>query len=320
MTWFGFLNCYKPPGMTSRDLVNQVQRRLRKIKVGHAGTLDPIAEGVLVLGIGAAARLVTQVQAYSKSYTGEFRLGEDSPSQDTETEITRHPDLPVPDRLSIEDSAARMVGAVLQTPSAYSAIHVNGKRAYQRARDGEIFQMPSRKVQIYSVVVDHYDHPIMRLSIECGSGTYVRSIGSDLAKQSGSCAIMTSLRRSSVGPFHGQHAIDLQTIQHDDLSQHLLPASMAVEHLSRIVIPPSDVPKIYFGQFIDGELIGGENNQKIRLQNDKETDSSQPESTSQEVAAVGENGELFAILRRKSGRWHPYRVFPPAKEAVEMQR
>lgn len=319
MTWFGFLNCYKPAGMTSRDVVNLVQRRLRKTKVGHAGTLDPIAEGILVLGLGAAARLVTHVQSYPKRYTGEFRLGEHSPSEDTETEITRPIGLPVPDLETLEQAAATMVGRIEQTPSAYSAIHVNGKRAYERARQGEVFEMPSREVQVDSIVVDHYQYPNLRLTVQCGSGTYIRSIGSDLAKKAGSCAVMTSLTRTSVGPFDEKQSIDIETIKHQELTSHLLPATMAIEYLPKLVVTSSDVKKIYFGQSLEGtpDMVPSLSAIEHHTGATSQQHSALQTNPSSDIAAVTRDGALLALLRPKRGLWHPYRVFPPAKEVAE---
>lgn len=318
MTLFGFLNCHKPSGMTSRDVVNVVQRRLQKTKVGHAGTLDPIAEGVLVLGIGAAARLVTQVQSYPKQYVGQFRLGEHSPSQDTETEITRPTGLPIPVLNSLKEAAAGMVGQIQQTPSAYSAIHINGKRAYERIRQGEVFEMPSRDVQIDSIEVSDYDYPKLTLTIQCGSGTYIRSVGADLAKEIGSCAVMTALKRTSVGPFNLEQTIDIETLKQGDLNSLILPATMAVENLPKILVQPPDIQKIHFGQLIEGDPIRNDSSRES-LSNLKATrppNGTSPTKKPEEIAAVSAEGQLIALLRPKKGLWHPYRVFPPAKDAV----
>ena len=313
MSWFGFLNCYKPSGITSRDVVNIVQRRLQKTKVGHAGTLDPIAEGVLVLGIGSAARLVTHVQTYPKQYVAAFRLGEHSPSEDTETQSVKPHGLPIPTRSMIEDAATKMIGRIQQTPSAYSAIHVNGKRAYQRARQGENFEMPSREVVIHSIQVNHYEYPNLKLTVECGSGTYIRSIGSDLAKSVGSFGIMTALRRSSIGPFKEEQAVSTEILANDDLSRFLLPATMAVENLPKVIVSTDDIQRIRFGQLIDCKLPPNSNliedlnlvtRSSIRA-------GDEPDHKKQtDLVALNEQGQLIALLRPKNGQWHPYRVFP----------
>lgn len=319
MTWFGFLNCNKPSGMTSRDVVNLVQRRLRKVKVGHAGTLDPLANGVLVLGLGPAAKLVTHVQAYPKRYIGEFRLGEHSPSEDIETESTRPEGLPIPDRQSLDEASRSMIGRIRQTPSAYSAIHVDGRRAYDRARNGEQFEMPSREVQVDEIIVRHYSHPNLVLEITCGSGTYIRSIGSDLAKKLGTFAVMTALKRTSIGPFHEEDAIDTATLKDGNLIEHLLPPSLAVQHLPHVVLSAGEIQKAYFGQSIDFQW----NHEHPAVACTKSTRlvenqaSSIPSVLAPELAAMTEAGELAALLRLKSDRWHPHRVFPPAKRIAE---
>jgi tRNA pseudouridine55 synthase len=314
MNWFGFLNCDKPPGMTSRDVVNVAQRRLKKIKVGHAGTLDPLAEGVLVLGLGPAARLVTHVQSYRKHYFGTFRLGEHSPSEDIESETTRPAGLPTPSKESLELAAQEMVGCITQTPSAFSAIHVNGKRAYQRARAGEVFEMPSRQVDVFSVEVMRYDFPELVLSVSCGSGTYIRSIGADLAKKVGTCAVMTALRRDAIGPFHEGDAIDIQTLKEADLAKFLLPPTLAIKNLRRAVVNAEDCQKIRFGQTLDCSPMPPPD--PTTPMTSTAVQSTQTESTNLDVAAIDQQGDLVAILRRKGDQWHPYRVFPrdPKKE------
>ena len=312
MTWVGFLNCYKRPGMTSRDVVNQVQRKLKKVKVGHAGTLDPIAEGVLVLGVGPATRLMTQIHAYQKQYIGHFRLGESSPSQDIETEISRPQGLKIPERAELDIAAQKMIGKIQQTPSAFSAIHINGKRAYERARSGEKFVMPSREVQIYSLEVIQYHYPDLVLKVDCGTGTYIRSVGADLASQLGSCAVMTSLKRTSVGPFRSEHAIDPNPLQDTELINHLQPATMAVEHLPKIALEQRDIERIYFGQSISLDACKLPTGISADKLNQSEPSEHQAVVTSLEIAAVNQDGNLLALLRPKNGNWHPFRVFPPA--------
>ena len=299
--------------------MNLVQRRLRKVKVGHAGTLDPLATGVLVLGLGPAAKLVTHVQAYPKRYIGEFRLGEHSPSEDIETESTCPEGLPIPNRQSIDDAARSMIGRIRQTPSAFSAIHVDGKRAYERARNGETFDMPIREVQVDEIIVHHYSYPNLTLEITCGSGTYIRSIGADMAKKVGTFAIMTALKRTEIGPFHEADSIDTAAIKDGNLSDHLLPPTLAVQHLPQVILSTREIKQAYYGQFIDIQSTQGPTlancTKSTRLSQTHPLNA--PSISVPELAALTETGELAALLRIKDDRWHPHRVFPPAKRIAE---
>jgi tRNA pseudouridine55 synthase len=298
VTLFGFLNCNKPPGMTSRDVVNVVQRRLRKVKVGHAGTLDPLAEGVLVIGVGPAVRLVPYVQQRPKHYRATFRLGESTVSGDLEGQPTRHPELPIPTAEQIEASAMGLVGTIQQTPPAHSAVWIDGQRAYKRIRAGEDVQMPARTVTVYSIGVLRYEYPEIDLDIICGSGTYIRSIGLDLAVAAGSIAVMSHLCRIGVGAFELADSVTIQQLRQQDLKSMLVPPSVGVNHLPQIIVHPEGSERLGHGLCIEGQP----------------TETSQtawePET---EAAVVNQKGDLRAIVRRKNESWCPYRVFPTSQ-------
>src|SRR5690606_32379886 len=146
---FGVLNINKPPEWTSRDVVNRVQRLVRPAKAGHAGTLDPLATGVLVVAIGSATRLISYVQRLPKHYRGTFLLGRTSPSDDTELEATLLADAPIPTREEIEKQLGAFVGEIQQRPPIYSAIKVQGRKAYDRARGGEAMELAARPVTVH---------------------------------------------------------------------------------------------------------------------------------------------------------------------------
>ncbi len=307
MTLYGFLNCNKPPGMTSRDVVNIVQRRLRKVKVGHAGTLDPLAEGVLVLGVGPAVRLVPYVQQLPKHYRATFRLGESSISGDLEGDVTKHPDLPVPSREQLETAAAGLIGRIEQTPPAHSAIWVDGRRAYQRIRAGEKFEMPKRTVEVYSLQILRYEFPEIDLDIVCGSGTYIRTIGLDLGLAAGSTAVMAHLRRHGVGPFVVTDSVSVDQLRDDDIQSMLIPASRGVQHMLRLAIDDAESERLGHGLSIADEpefaidLVG-------EPDSDRTAGGQWVEGT--EAVAVTGNDHVRAIVRRKKGAWFPSRVFP----------
>jgi len=283
--------------MTSRDVVNVVQRRLpRKTKVGHAGTLDPLAEGVLVLGVGPAVRLVPYVQQQPKHYLATFRIGSSSVSGDLEGDISEFPDLPIPTREQLEQAARDLTGQIEQVPPAHSAIWINGKRAHQRIRAGETFDMPSRKVEIHVLNITRYEFPEVDLDVMCGSGTYIRTLGIDLAVNAGSTAVMSFLSRTGVGPFVIENALSVDVLREETLDVHLLSPSLAVQHLPQIEVTADDAQRLGHGlclnevEFIDSERM--------------------IDQDVSEAAAITPDGQLRAIVRLKRGQWCPHRVFP----------
>lgn len=294
---FGFLNCNKPIGFSSRDLVNVVQGRLRgrKIKVGHCGTLDPLADGVLVIGVGPAAKLVPFVHETSKTYLGSFRLAAESPTGDLEVTPTTYCDHPVPTTEELLSACRALTGIIEQTPPAYSAVKVGGKRAYEMVRKGQTVDMPSRSVHIESIEIVSYHYPDLQLQITCGTGTYIRTLGMDLAKTVGTVAVMTALTRTSVGDFTISDSISVDQIRRDDIESLLLPAAMGVSHLPRLMVDGDECARLVNGQCLVDR---------------------QPEAVPENhidtphVAAITTQGHLKAILIEKNGSWCPKRVFP----------
>jgi len=287
---YGILNLNKPPAVTSRDIVNQVQRLVRPAKVGHAGTLDPLATGVLVVCVGAATRLIEYVQRMPKSYTGTFLLGRSSPTEDVEGEVTELDDPPVPTREQIVAAAAALVGRIEQRPPIYSALKVAGRRAYALARKGKEVELKPRPVVIHRLEVEAYDYPQLTLNIACGSGTYVRSLGRDLAESVGTEAVMSALVRTKVGRFELQDALDPQQITQDNWADQLLPTAQAVESLSRIELSADEIIEIRNGRMIPRDVA---------------------QADTKEIAAIDATGRLIAILvRRHEGLLGPLRNLP----------
>lgn len=298
----GFLCVDKPIGRTSRDLVNIVQRRINvgrekgnRIKVGHTGTLDPLASGVLVLGVGAAVRLTNQVGAMKKTYDATFRLNQRTDSGDLDGLLTEH-DLPIPTESELSHSAAKLVGQIEQVPPAHSAIHVDGVRAYKRVRAGESVVMPPRTVQIDSIVLTRFDPPEFDFVTVCGGGTYIRTLGMDIAAGAASVAVMTRLCRTAVGPFDLAGSVDIETLRHGDLQHHLQPIVSAV----------IDMPKINVTEAADECLFHGIS---IGLKDASPLEESIQTTAQSEVAAIGPAGDLRAIVVRRGVKWKPIRVF-----------
>lgn len=298
---FGFINAYKPPGITSRDVVNIVQRRLRdirtelgaKVKVGHAGTLDPLAEGVLVVAVGRAVRLVPYVQQQPKHYRGKFLLGQSTASGDLEGDVTHHPKLPMPTKAKLDAAAKAMIGRITQTPPAHSAIWIDGRRAYDLARQGQDVDMPTREVDIHSLSVLRMDAPEMELDIVCGSGTYIRSVGMDLAGAVGNVAVMSHLCRRGVGDFVATKAVSIERLRDDNLSAMLLPPLMAVSHLPQITVDTTQSWRLGCGLDIDRADV-----EPIH------------DAIAHEVAAITDEGSLRGIVFAKDQHWMPKRMFP----------
>ncbi len=209
MSVSGLVVVDKPGGITSHDVVARVRRLAGTRKVGHAGTLDPMATGVLVLGVNRATRLLGHLMLTEKAYDATIRLGVSTSTDDAEGEVTASVSTAGLDEATVRAAAAEFVGELEQVPTAVSAIKVDGKRAYQRVRDGEEVELKARPVTVHELVVhdvrelDHDGAEILDLdvSLRCSSGTYVRAIARDLGARLGVGGHLTALRRTAVGPY-----------------------------------------------------------------------------------------------------------------------
>ena len=281
---FGILNINKPVGKTSRDVVTRVVQVIRratgtKIKAGHAGTLDPIASGVLVVCLGKATKLIQYVQRPLKKYTGRFELDVTSPSADIETEVTTIEKPQRPQRDEIEGGLSRFIGNIQQTPPAYSAISINGKRAYELARKGVEFEIKSKQVSIQRITVLDYRYPELILEIECGSGTYIRSLGRDIARSLDSDAVMTGLVRNGVGGFMVEDALDYEKLEFELIEDSIQNPAKALQELPQIQLDDQAWDEIRNGRFVPASHYGWSR-----------------ESLPNELAAINSRGELVAVL------------------------
>ncbi|QDT43282.1 tRNA pseudouridine synthase B [Gimesia alba] len=228
----GLLNLHKPPEITSRQVVNQIQKRIKPVKVGHAGTLDPLATGVLVVCLGSATRLIRFVQDQPKEYIGEFILGKRSDTDDLSGNVIDTPGCPTITRTQLESCLPDFQGQIEQVPPQYSAVHIGGRRAYDLARQGKEFEIQPRMVEVYEIELTVFQFPLFQLRIVCGSGTYIRSIGRDLGEQLGTGATMSSLVRTRIGQFSLDNAMQLdEELSLESISRHLQPAALAVTNL-----------------------------------------------------------------------------------------
>jgi tRNA pseudouridine55 synthase len=289
MPLFGLLNVNKPSGVTSRRVVDKVKRLIKPSKVGHAGTLDPLASGVLVLGVGQATRLVEYVQRMPKRYRATFLLGVTSTTEDVEGDMTPLVDPPRPTREQLECAAAKWTGQIQQRPPAFSAIKVAGRRAYARARAGETVELTPRTIHVHRLEIVAFEYPELKLEIACGSGTYVRSLGRDLAHSVGTGAVMSGLERTAIGRFSIDDALSPDQLTRETLDGHLLPATAAVEDLMPlVVVSETDVGRLGNGLPIECAGASGD-----------------------ACAAIDTTGQLIAILNPcADGTFSPTKVFP----------
>ncbi len=188
----------KPLTWTSFQVVNKL-KYLTKSKCGHAGTLDPLATGLLVVATGKSTKKIEDIQSQSKEYTGEFCLGASTPSFDLETEVIQFESNLNFQDINLEEINKNFIGEIEQTPPVYSAIKVKGKRAYSYAREGETLKMKSRKVHIYEFETSFLEPNIVKFRVVCSKGTYIRSLANDFGIACGTRAYLKSLRRTKIG-------------------------------------------------------------------------------------------------------------------------
>lgn len=186
-----------------------VRRKRRKVKVGHTGTLDPFATGLLILLVGKGTKRANEFLKLDKEYIAMVRLGAESTTGDPEGEITEHEVSKIPNKQAVENCVENMVGENLQTVPRFSAVKINGQRAYKLARAGQEVEMPQRKVQIYELEILRYEWPELEIRCKVSSGTYIRALGEEIGRQLGTGAYLTALRRTQVGEFRVEEACKL---------------------------------------------------------------------------------------------------------------
>ena len=198
----GIIAVYKPAGMTSHDAVNRVRRASGIRTVGHAGTLDPLARGVLVIAVGrAATRQLAVIVQHEKEYLAIVRLGVTSVTDDEEGEKTTHMVNDIPSREAVDAAVRRFVGTIMQVPPIYSALKIKGKPAYAYAREGKDIAMQARPVVIKEIEVLSYEFPDIRVRVVTGAGVYIRSLARDIGVTLGTGAYLADLERTRVGEF-----------------------------------------------------------------------------------------------------------------------
>jgi tRNA pseudouridine55 synthase len=286
---FGILNLNKPSNWTSRDVVNRVQRLAGGAKVGHAGTLDPLATGVLVVCVGPATRLIEYIQRMPKRYRATFLMGRTSDTEDIEGQVRMIEDAVRPSAAQLESGLRPFVGDIEQVPPAYSALKVQGRRAYALARSGQDVALKARRIVIHHLQLLDYDYPEFTLEIVCGSGTYVRSLGRDLARALGTDAIMSALVRTAIGSLRLEDAEQLDALTQGNLSSKLLSPLIGLADLPRITISDQQQRRLAQGLTIDNSWAVED----------------------RELVAIDAAGRLCAIVEPRHGQQlGPIRNFP----------
>jgi tRNA pseudouridine55 synthase len=221
----------------------------RRTRMGHTGTLDPFATGVLVLCLGSATRLTEYVQQMSKTYRSVFVLGATSDTDDVDGTISRVPGATDPGQDVVASALAALVGTIEQVPPAYSAAKVAGQRAYDLARQGEDVSLRPRSVRIHGIDLLRYEYPEVEVEVRCGKGTYIRSLARDVGRVLGCGGHVRQLRRTRVGPFSVEEAVSLDA-DRDLARARLLPVGLALVELPRVVVSEGDVRRLRNGQAI----------------------------------------------------------------------
>jgi tRNA pseudouridine55 synthase len=244
----------KPIGLSSNQALQAVRRLLRAAKGGHTGALDPLATGLLPLCFGEATKLAGSLLGARKAYVADCRLGITTDSADSEGDIVQQRDVPPLDDARIEAALAKLRGRISQVPPMYSALKLDGERLYAKARRGEIVDVPAREVDVHRLDLVSRDGDTLQLYVECGSGTYVRSLAVDLGEDLGCGAHLTALRRLWIEPFHEPRMVTLdelrQAAEQDDeaLLAWLLPVSAGLSDLPAVQLDEAQTMAISRGQ------------------------------------------------------------------------
>ncbi len=243
----GLLVLDKPTGMTSRAAVDAAQRWFpRGTRLGHTGTLDPLATGVLVLCAGAATRLSEYVQDMAKTYRAGLLLGSRSDTDDADGTVTPMPGARPPDRAEVEAQLRVFVGVIEQVPPQFSAARVTGQRAYDLARRGEEVMLQPRRVRIDGIDVASFAYPHLELEVRCGKGTYIRSLARDLGERLGCGALVQTLRRTRLGPFTAEQGLP-PNADAAVARARLLPVAAAVAELPAVTVSADQAQRLRQG-------------------------------------------------------------------------
>ena len=296
----GWVNLDKPYDFGSTQAVGRVRRIFNAQKAGHAGTLDPLATGILPIALGEATKTVSFLMDADKAYRFTIEWGRTTASFDREGATTATSDVrPTPEQVAAV--LPEFIGDILQVPPAFSAVKVDGERAYDLARAGEAVELKAREVSIYDArVIDVPDADHIEIAVECGKGTYVRAIVRDIAERLGACAHVSALRRTRVGPFDEDSAITLELLE--DLGhkarclEALLPVETALDDIPELAVTTEDAFKLKQGRPI------------VLVPRQVEVLKARLSPGTRTVSAM-EGGSIVALCEMRAGKLEPSRVF-----------
>ncbi len=283
---FGFLNVDKPLRLTSHDVVARLRRRLGINKVGHAGTLDPLATGVLVICVGGATRLSDEVMHATKAYRARVRLGAITETYDAEGAIIEERDSSQVGREQVEAALAAFRGTILQVPPMYSAIKQGGRKLYELARAGETVERTARTVTIESLTLSDWQPPEFTLEVVCSAGTYIRSLAHDVGQAVGVGAYLTGLIRTASGHFRLEAAQPLDALLEGEWQSHLIAPQVALAGWPSLCVSAAEIAHLTQGRAIPA-----------------------PDAAEGRALAYAEDGRLVALVQAESGLWRPHKVF-----------
>lgn len=236
--YFGFLPILKPAGPTSHDMVGKIRRLTpRKTKVGHTGTLDPFADGVMITALGKATRFADNVHLMSKSYHAHIELGRTTDTLDPTGEFGRTTQVPEFGESDLVRIRETLLGEQMQVPPAYSAKKVDGKRSYELARENRAVELPARPVTIHELKIDKIAPTTIDLEVLCSTGTYIRSLGRDIALALGTQGYLSKLTRTSVGPIRTDQCLAIEDLSKDNIPQNLIGVSQLLPEFPQREIP-----------------------------------------------------------------------------------
>jgi tRNA pseudouridine55 synthase len=293
----GILNINKPTGITSHDVVARVRKLLKQKRVGHAGTLDPAASGVLPICVGQATRVAEYLSESGKAYQATITFGTVTDTYDSEGAAIRTTSTHDLNLSHIQSLLPSFLGDQMQIPPRYSAIKLQGQPAYKRARAGEVVTLEARPVTIYQLIILDWQPPILTLSIECSKGTYIRSLAYDLGEQSGYGAYLQALVRTRSGPFILAESITLEQLAESaaqgTIEQFLYPADKAIEQYPALFLDETTSQRVRHGNAFQHEQQPGQVNEWSLAR------------------VYDQEGQFVAIAEwdEQQKMWHPAKVF-----------
>ena len=288
----GFLNIDKPKGWTSHDVVGKLRRSLHIKKVGHAGTLDPMATGVLVICVGAGTRLSEYVMMSTKTYRATVYLGKTTDTYDAEGTIQTTQDASHITQEMVEALFPQFTGHIKQLPPMFSAIKQGGKKLYDLARAGKTVERPKRPITIHDLTLVEWRSPEFVIDVTCSAGTYIRSLAYDMGEALGVGAHLSGLVRSASGAFTLESAVSIETVLEDEnWEQYILSPEFGLTDMPIVHLDADDVIHIQHGR----------SPQKVKPSDDIEL-----------AQAYTPDEKLLAILKAKDGLWRPHKVFLPS--------